>query len=189
MAAPSGRGSCWWDRDVDATGRIIRADVREAGHQLWQQALRRVRLICGDEADAGWLMESAVEGISRYLDRKGSPVFSKDIRWLLLSAFCRLLGRQKRKLERLELVGNLCNVAERKAESDWVSRANGRADLTRILRGLSPESCTILALRVAGLGWREIAGILHTTEAAARRRFWREIGRVRRTLRENPKPE
>jgi len=58
-------------------GQSARMCARQ-GHKIWKEARRTVWLSCGDEADAGWLMESAVEQVSRYLDRKGHAVFSKD---------------------------------------------------------------------------------------------------------------
>jgi hypothetical protein len=170
---------------VDSTGRVIRADVRQAGHEIWDMARYRVRSTCGDDADAGWLMESAVERISRYLDLKAAPLFSKDVRWLLLTGFCRLLRRYAKKLERLKLVGDSSDLPE-PTLGDWTERANGHADLTNILRWLSPRSCTILSLRLAGFTWREIADILKVKEQDAKRGFWREIRRVQKLLRQKP---
>ncbi|HET9184485.1 MAG TPA: hypothetical protein VFP59_20375 [Candidatus Angelobacter sp.] len=178
MAALFGGGSCWWDRDVDGTGRVIRADVRRAGHDIWQQVRWMVRRKCGDEADAGWLLEASVERISRYLDRKAQPVFARDVRWLLLTAFCRLFRRYTNKLDRLRLVGDNSNLPELKPQDDWGTRIERRADLTRILRQLSRKGCTLFVLRLAGFDWCEIARVLHLTEVAARRSFWREIRRV-----------
>jgi DNA-directed RNA polymerase specialized sigma24 family protein len=189
MAGSSGRSSCWWDRDIDCTGRVIRADVRQAGHRIWGKARYQVRSTCGDDAEAAWLMESAVERISRYLDRKAVPLFSSDFRWLLLTAFCRLLRRYARKLERLTLVGNVSDLPEPDLERNWAERANGRADLTKILRRLSPRSCTIFSLRVAGFTWREIADALGTEELAIKRSFWREIRRVQKSLLREVAPE
>jgi hypothetical protein len=186
MAGSSSRSSCWWDRDIDCTGRAIRADVRQAGHNIWEKARHRVRFTCGDDADAAWLMESAVERISRYLDRKAVPLFSSDIRWLLLTAFCRLLRRYARKLERLRPVGNICHLPEPDFEDKWAERSNGRADLTKILRQLSPRSYTIFSLRLAGFTWREIADALAANELAIKRSFWREIRRVQKSLRLAP---
>jgi DNA-directed RNA polymerase specialized sigma24 family protein len=186
MVALSGCGSGWWDREVDSTGRLIRADVRQAGHEIWQQVRRVVRRKCGDEADAGWLIESAVERISRYLDRKGEPLFSKNVRCLLLTACCRQFRRYTNKLNRLRLVGDISNVPELKVQDDWVIRADGRADLTRILRRLSRRGCTLFVLRLIGFDWREIARALHITEAAARRNFWREIRRVQKVTIRKP---
>jgi DNA-directed RNA polymerase specialized sigma24 family protein len=187
MAASSGR--TWWDRDVDGTGRAIRADVRQAGHKIWGKARYRVRLTCGDDSDAAWLMESAVERISRYLDRKAAPLFASDLRWLLLTAFCRLLGRYARKLERLKLVGNISDLPEPERAYDWAIRANGRADLTKILRRLDPRSYTIFSLRLVGFTWREIADTLRVNELAVKRSFWREIRRVQNTPPERPGPQ
>jgi len=178
MAASSGRGSSWWDRDVDCGGRIIRLDVRHAAHQIWERACWRVRWACGDEADAGWLMESAVERISRYLDKKDLPLFSNDINRLLLRAFSRILGRYTKKLQRLKLMGGISDLPEPESEDDWGERANNYADLTNIFSQLNPRSSTMFSLRLAGFTWREIAQVLKMNEVAVKRSFWREIRRI-----------
>jgi hypothetical protein len=182
MVASSGSYSSWWDRDVDCAGRVIRADVRQAGHQIWSKARYKVRSTFGDDGDAAWLMESAVERISRYLDRKAAPLFSNDIRWLLLTAFCRLLRRYAKKVERLKLVGDISGLPDPALDDTWAERANSHADLTKILRRLGPRSCTIFSLRLAGLTWREIADVLMAKELAIKRSFWREIRRVQKSL-------
>jgi hypothetical protein len=189
MVASSGSCSSWWDRDVDGAGRAIRADVRQAGHQIWSRARYKVRSVSGDDGDAAWLMESAVERISRYLDRKAVPLFSNDVRWILLTAFCRLLCRYAKKVARLKLVGDLSALPEPGRDDGWAERVNSHADLTKILRRLGPRSCTILSLRLAGFTWREIADTLKLNELAVRRSFWREIRRAQNNLPHNPKPE
>jgi DNA-directed RNA polymerase specialized sigma24 family protein len=148
-----------------------------------------VRLRCGDDGDAAWLMESAVERISRYLDRKTVPLFSTDVRWLLLTAFCRLLRRYSKKVERIKLVGDMSALPEPAVDDGWAERANSHADLTKILRRLGPRSCTIFSLRLAGFTWREIADALKLNEVAVKRTFWREIRRVQDNLPRKPEPE
>jgi DNA-directed RNA polymerase specialized sigma24 family protein len=189
MVASSGSCSSWWDRDVDGAGRAIRADVRQAGHQIWSKARYQVRSTFGDDGDAAWLMESAVERISRYLDRKAAPLFSNDVRWLLLTAFCRLLRRYAKKIERLKLVGDISGLPEPAVDDTWAERANSHADLTKILRRLGPRSCTIFSLRLAGFTWREIADALKLHELGVKRSFWREIRRVQNKLPHKPDPE
>jgi DNA-directed RNA polymerase specialized sigma24 family protein len=189
MVACSGSCWSWWDRDVDCTGRTIRADVRQAGHQIWSKARYKVRSTCGDDGDAAWLMESAVERISRYLDRRTVPLFSTDVRWLLLSALCRLLRRYAKKVERLELVGDISALPGSALDDGWAERANSHADLTKIFRRLGPRSCTIFSLRLAGFTWREIADALKLNELAVRRSFWREIRRVQNNLPHKPDTE
>jgi DNA-directed RNA polymerase specialized sigma24 family protein len=189
MVASSGGCSSWWDREVDCAGRAIRADVRQAGHQIWSKARYQVRLAFGDDGDAAWLIESAVERISRYLDRKTVPLFSADVRWLLLTAFCRLLRRYAKKVERLKLVGDITALPEPALDDRWAERANSHADLTKILRQLGPRSCTIFSLRLAGFTWREIADALKLNEVAVKRTFWREIRRVQDNLPRKPEPE
>jgi DNA-directed RNA polymerase specialized sigma24 family protein len=133
-------------------------------------------------------MECAVEQISRYLDRKGQPLFSKEIRWLLLTAFRRVFRRYAKKQERLKPVADISLLRDVNAQDDWEIRANGHLDLTKILERLSPRGCTVLALRLAGFRWREIADSLGMSEAAARRSFWREIRRVQSSVPGKPKP-
>jgi hypothetical protein len=168
---------------------VIRADVRQAGHQIWSKARYQVRSTFGDDGDAAWLMESAVERISRYLDRKAVPLFSSDVRWLLLTAFCRLLRRYAKKIERLKLVGDISGLPEPAVDDTWAERANSHADLTKILRRLGPRSCTIFSLRLAGFTWREIADALKLHELGVKRSFWREIRRVQDNLPHKPDPE
>src|SRR5713226_7808278 len=109
MAAPSDRGPFWWDRDVDYTGRPIRADVRSAAHEVWGQACERVQAILGDTSDAAGLMERSVSQVSRYLDRRGTVPFAENTNGLLICAFCRALRRYALKLRRIELV---CDINE-----------------------------------------------------------------------------
>jgi hypothetical protein len=189
MLASSGSCSFWWDREVDCTGRAIRADVRQAGHQIWSKARYQVRSAFGDDGDAAWLMESAVERISRYLDRKAVPLFSNDVRWLLLTAFCRLLHRYAKKVERLKLVGDMSALPGPVLDDGWAERANSHVDLTRILRRLRPRSCTICSLRLAGFTWREIADALAGKELDIKRSFWREIRRVQKSLLQEQAPD
>jgi DNA-directed RNA polymerase specialized sigma24 family protein len=189
MVAFSGGCSSWWDREVDCTGRAIRADVRQAGHQIWSKARYQVRSAFGDDGDAAWLMESAVERISRYLDRRAVLLFSTDVRWLLLTAFCRLLRRYAKKVERLKLVGDISALPESALDDRWAERVNSHADLTKILRRLGPRSCSIFSLRLAGFTWREIADALKLNEVAVKRTFWREIRRVQNNLPRKPKPK
>jgi hypothetical protein len=134
-------------------------------------------------------MESAVERISRYLDRRTVPLFSTDVRWLLLSALCRLLRRYAKKVERLELVGDISALPGSALDDGWAERANSHADLTKIFRRLGPRSCTIFSLRLAGFTWREIADALKLNELAVRRSFWREIRRVQNNLPHKPDTE
>jgi hypothetical protein len=189
MVAFSGSCSFWWDRDVDCAGRAIRADVRQAGHEIWSKARYQVRSICGDDGDAAWLMESAVERISRYLDRKAVALFSTDVRWLLLTAFCRLLRRYVKKVERLTLVGDMSALPKAALDESWAERANRHADLTKILRRLGRRSGTIFSLRLAGFTWREIADALKLNELAVKRSFWCEIRRVQNNLPHKREPE
>jgi len=68
MATIPEAGPMWWDREVDEQGRPIRADVRRAAHELWPEAVRRVRRTLSDPAEAAELMEITVLQISHHAD-------------------------------------------------------------------------------------------------------------------------
>lgn len=63
----------WWDREVDESGSLIRADVREAARQIWGRVCVIVRRVLGDSSEAQELLEKAVQSVSRYLDRNKVP--------------------------------------------------------------------------------------------------------------------
>jgi DNA-directed RNA polymerase specialized sigma24 family protein len=166
----------WWDREADYAGRPIRSDVRSAAHEIWEEACRRTDTLLADRAQAADLMESSVAQVSRYLDRTGAPTLPSK-QGLLMLAFCRTLRKQTIRMSRLELVGGSFELSDRIADENWMSRANCRLDLERILRQLSIRNAKILLLRAAGYKWKEIAYLLGTSVARVRNGFWREIRR------------
>src|SRR5579862_1573494 len=105
MVSIPDEGPMWWDRDVDDQGRPIRADVREAAHQLWPEAVKRVKRTLHDCADAAGLMEISVVQISRHLDRTNTPAFAPNIPSLLSLHFSQELKRLAKRLGKIILVG------------------------------------------------------------------------------------
>ena len=168
----------WWDRDFDRSGRPIRPDVRLAGHEIWDQACHRTRVLLGDHAPAAELMESTVAQVSRYLDRIGAPSSTRK-HGLLLVAFCRALRRYAAKSKRLELVGGTAELANYTADTAWVRQIDARHDLERIIRQLSERNAAVLTLRAAEYEWKEIAELFGASVAAIRNSFWREIEKIR----------
>ncbi|SRR6266536_4141438 len=178
--AGAGRILVWWDRDVDQAGRLIRPDVRLAGHEIWEQACQRTQALLDDHGPAAELMENSVAQVSRYLDRIGAPESSQK-HGLVMVAFCRGLRRYAAKLNRLEFVGGSGELAGRTLDEGWASHMNARLELARIVRKLRDEYGTVLMLRAAGYEWEDVGQMLGKSSAAIRISFWREIKRIRRT--------
>jgi len=166
----------WWDRDVDQAGRRIRPDVRSAGHEIWECACKRTRAAVGEHGPAAELMESAVEQVSRYLDRISAPLSSRK-HALLMVAFSRALRRYAAKSARLHLVGD--ELFYSIADERWISEIYSRIQLEDIIRKLSARNGAVLMLRVAGYEWKEIAILAGSSVAAVRNGFWREIKQIR----------
>ncbi len=172
----------WWDRDVDRAGRSIRPDVRAAAHEIWGCACRRAQSLISDGSQAAEVMESTVAQVSRYLDRGGVMVFSREIDGLLMIAFRRALYRRAAKFKRLETWGGTGELSNRAVDRTWVRQVHAHLEFEQIVRLLSERSRTILALRCAGYTWKESAKLLGASVTAVRSAFWRDVARVKSGL-------
>jgi DNA-directed RNA polymerase specialized sigma24 family protein len=179
--ACAGRILAWWDRELDHAGRPIRPDVRLAGHEIWEQACQRTRILLIDQSPAAELMENTVAQVSRYLDRIGAPLSTRK-HGLVLVAFCRALRRYAAKSSRLELVGGAGELSQRAADNGWVRQVDARLDFEKIVRQLSERNAAVLTLRAAEFEWKEIAQLFGVSVAAIRNSFWREIEKIRRGI-------
>lgn len=181
MVSLPGKGPHWWDRDVDDEGIPLRADVRQAAHQVWPEACRHVRSLLGESAEAAELMEGAVVYISHYLDRNTVPPFSGHVPSLLNLHFWQELRRRSARLRRFRSVGS--NGFEGLATAaDWVDAVNRQLDFERLLPHLGQRSRRIIAMRGLGYGWNEIGRRLRIAASTARNGFWLEIRRAQAKL-------
>lgn len=172
----------WWDRASDQSGRAIRPDVRAAGHEIWEQACQRTEALLGDRSFAAELMENSVIQVSRYLDRMHAPVISRK-QGLLMTAFCRALHRHAARLSRLEFVGGSQELSVWPCPGGWANDVESHCDFDRIVHRLSERNSQILMLRAAGYEWKEIASLFNSSISAVRNGFWREITKIRMSLR------
>ena len=124
-------------------------------------------------------MELSVEQASNYLDRKGVPVDSQSQVGLLLVVFWRLLERRRAALSRLEPIGGIGELSDRVSD-DWSTQIDSRLDAEKIVRLLSEQNRTILALRSAGYEWADIAKLMNAPVVSLKSGFWHEIQRLRR---------
>ena len=179
MSILSRREPLWWDRELDYSGRPIRTDVRAAAHEIWPHACARTQVVLGDSGDAAELMEKSVSQVSRYLDRPGAAPHNNDTAALLMCAYLRALRRHAMKLSRLKLVGSMSDLADSRFAYNCASQQDCRLDAEKAGLQLSNKTRTMLELRIAGFGWKEIARMLDMTDSAAQAEFSRAIRKVR----------
>jgi len=96
-----------------------------------------------------------------------------------MCAFCRSLRRYATKLKRLQPVGGSAELSERRTAHNWSALVELWIDLEKLSRNVSHKTRAMLGLRFRGFDWKEIAGVLHMTDTAARTAFWREVRRAR----------
>jgi hypothetical protein len=179
MNTLAGKGPLWWDRELDPTGKTIRLDVRSAAREVWNDACNQTRSLLGEPCEAAGLMERSVAQISRYLNRRETPMFAQGTSGLLMYAFCRVLRRHVAKLKRIELAADITALSEPSPPRNCTKEEDCRLDAEKAARQLSHRGRQMYELRNAGFEWREIAQKLNSTDAAVRAEFSRELKRAR----------
>jgi DNA-directed RNA polymerase specialized sigma24 family protein len=182
MDAFSGSNLLWWDRDTDSSGRAIREDVRAAARQVWDDACKKTRALLGEPCEAAGMMEKTVTQVSRYLDRRGIPMFAQDTGGLVLCAFCRALRRYAARHQRVEVAEKPEELSAPDAGKHCTSKADCGLDAKKAASRLSPRGRKMYELRKVGFGWNEVAQMLNTTAGAARAEYSRELKRARLML-------
>lgn len=169
----------WWDREFDATGKPLRVDVRNAACKLWNDACQQTQYLLGESYDAAELMERSVAQVSRYLERRGIPLFPPNLNGLLMCAFCRSLRKYFAKRQRIELAANLADLLAAATALSWPSKQDCRLDAEKAISEFSEKAREMYELRRAGFDWNEVAAHLSISSDAARAKFSRELRRVR----------
>jgi DNA-binding NarL/FixJ family response regulator len=181
MPTLSPQGPMWWDRDVDRAGRTIRGDVRNAAHEIWQQMRSTARSVLGDDCDAADVMETSVEAVSQYLNRRNTCPSAMNVAGVLTVAFRRQLQKRRLKRRRLELVGGVSEMEQRFHSVYSTEQIDRLLDLEKIIARLSPRNQRILLRRREGLDWKAIADELGIAVSTSQNSFWREIRQAQKT--------
>jgi DNA-directed RNA polymerase specialized sigma24 family protein len=166
----------WWDREVDDSGSTIRTDVREAARRIWGRVRINVRGVLGDSSDAPELLEKAVASVSRYLDKYS--VAPHDPSGLLITAVRQLARRLDRRHRRELPIGGTNDLAKILKAPDLSDAVDRHLFLEQLVRALKERNRGILRLRIVGYEWSEIGEMLKVDPAAARKDFWRDVGRA-----------
>jgi DNA-directed RNA polymerase specialized sigma24 family protein len=168
----------WWDREVDRTGRPIRADVREAAITVWKNS-RRIQLELSDPSHAAELLEGTVAQISRYLEHNDIVTFSRSIEGLVAHSFQRAVQRETVKRNRFLPLNESAKLPDRISDKTWQEQVQLRLQLEEIIILLSDNSRRVLTLRYAGYTWKETAQLMGLSVAVLRSAFWRDVKRAK----------
>ena len=169
------RTPVWWDREIDErSGRELRADVRQAGHKVWQWVCLKAQELLGDPNDAADVLETAVKTVSRYLDANRVAQNSADHAGLVAVVCYRSLLRLATK-RRLKLIAPVSDLAEVLRAPDWRDKVERRLLIEELARELDPKTRGLLRLRINGFDWKEIGRMVGLTPEAIRRQFWRDV--------------
>jgi DNA-directed RNA polymerase specialized sigma24 family protein len=160
----------------DSEGRAIREDVRQAAKTMWNATCSRTRAVLGDDVEAAEILERCVSRVSRYLDARGVGLFTQNVNALLFVSFRRELWSMRSR-RRIPVEINAC--ADHLRDSSWSEIVELHLDLQSLIRQLSDRSRTVLYLRRAGYGWKEVAALLRTTVPEVKSSFWRELVRLK----------
>ena len=179
----------WWDREFDRKNRRIRDDIREAGRKVWPRVCAKVKARLGDDAEAPEIMEAAIAGTSRYLDKLAVPQHSASVEGLILHAVTRLLIVRLRKKNRYVPLEEADHVSIPSPLNDWAIEIERQIDLKKLLTHFSPRGCTIILLRLDGAGWAEISRYLGIAQSTAQNSFWREVRQIHLKLGIIPKAQ
>ncbi len=181
----------WWDRDVDEKGRRIRSDLRRIAHKIWDWASNYTKSRLGDDAGTAELLDTAIAQASAYLDKNAIPLNAHSeshLIGLLRRCFWTVLQRQAKQLRRLELIGGNSDLSDIATDNTWSDHIENRIDFERMIGLLSERARTVLALRVAGYDWQEIAAFFETTPGAIKKSFLRELRELQRKVRPPKRP-
>jgi hypothetical protein len=178
MATIPDAGPMWWDREVDEQGRPIRADVRQAAHGLWPEALRRVRRTVSDAAEAAELMETTVLQISHHADRTNTPMFAANIPSLMSLHFSQELKRLAKKLGRIRLLGDRADIEQYAIIESWADRIDRHLDFKKVIGYLKPLTRTLVTMRLEEHDWNLIGAKMGERPASLCRAFWRDLREV-----------
>ena len=166
----------YWENAIDWQGRAVRGDVKQAAKTMWKAMCSRTRAVLGDDVEAADILERCVGRVSRYLDTRGAAPFTENVNALLFVSYRRELWSVR---SRRRTPVDINQWANRLGDSTWSETVESQLDLASLIRQLSDRNRTVLYLRRAGYGWKEVAALLSTTIPEVKSSFWRELLRLK----------
>jgi len=169
-----------WPRDK--SGNAIEQDLVDAAERNWARIEAYAKRHEQDSARTANLLEATLLALSRAWKTNGRlmrPIRNLDN--YLYSAFIRRLNRQLAKEPKIETVGSIQDLDFVSAIRTKVAPSHIEQELLvkEVMTFLDERPREIFSLRNAGYSWRDIAGILKTTNNNAEVRFNKGIQRAR----------
>ena len=172
----SGSVPPFYQRAVGPNGHIIDERVLKAAEALWPACCGEVRRNLADDGCTAELVEAVAEKVSDRLAKKAEV--GRNLFGYFLASFIRRVRQQAFRDGRILYCGlsqNLDQYLLPREDADFPSQVESRVFLEQLAKAATQEVRWLLALRLLGWSWKEIAARMLITDVQARTRFHRGL--------------
>ena len=184
------------ENEKDRNPFPVQDELLAAAREAWPRVLAHTRRELSDRsvslektALAADVWERVLRSVSRTLDRKGDrrPPIS-DLQSYLFGAFLhrfnRVLKREKRRVERIELIASLHDLErlQTATRAEWVSDLERTITVNQIVAHMDEWTRKAWKARQFGYSWKEIAHRLGQNEQQTIMKFRYGLEKTRRHL-------
>jgi len=174
----------YWNRELDASGRLIDHSIRSAADTIWGAAVDIADASLGDPSIAPEVMDVAVERTAIYVTERGIA----DQEWIgriLLQFYRREVRRLRSRQNKMRYVGHLEDIAAYKVFTiDPAETLHNRIDAATLLEKADPKVRGAMVLHYAHSNtWDEVARQMGTGRESLKKSCQRELAKVRHWLR------
>ena len=162
----------FWIRPDDDLHRSVDPRVHELARRMWPWAFRHVERALHDGPSAAETLEAVVIDVSARL--RAAPEVGRNLNGYLITAFRHRVRSRRIRDHRLDLEGLGRDLENNHGlrSPDLTAELEWRLTLDLLLTFLPHEIRHTLNLRMLGLSWKEVSGVLHISAKQAKSRYY-----------------
>ena len=169
----------FWIREQDSLGHEIDPRLIEAAERAWERVRRIVMRYLADDTEAAEILEAAVDSASKAMRNDHSIRFFEA--YLVRSAAREAIRRYKRNQRILYVETTILDRIAGSTTSDLDQKLDDTKRISVLRACMDSDVRIMFDLRVLGLDWQSIAGLLQYSDAhSAEVQFAKGIGRATR---------